>query len=239
MALKLCLWFSKHGFLSQVGSLRVSWCLATWSTSLCHSCLWSTAMSSSVHGTPSQHEAWRRMKLRWMRWRRRCSMSPKRRDCSQPRDASPSPSGSTSFYLRRRETDRETWRTCEIAWPAHRRTESQRRRVLSALGALPRKIQDVSVQVPQRRPDSRTSVKGDSSSTHPEDMSSAGRSSCDVWSSQYQDGELDSGNGLVLFVMESYWNTFCLAIYVCSPKENLSFTVFTSLRHLLVFAWKT
>lgn len=147
--------------LPQVGLLRVSWCPATWSTSLCPSCLWSTATSSCVHGTPTQREVWRQMKLRWMRWPRRCCTSPKRRDCSQPRDASPYPSGSTSFSPRRRDgTDGETWRRCEIALPAHLHTEPQRTCVFSARRTLPPpplppQIQHVSVQVPQRRPGSR------------------------------------------------------------------------------------
>lgn len=117
--------FFPYGSLPQVGSLRVSSCPATWSISSCHSCLWSTAMSSSVRGTPMQHAVWRRMKLRWMRWPRQCCMSPKRKDCSQPRDASPYPSGSTSFSRRRRGGQRdleEVW-DCFTSPSAYRATE--------------------------------------------------------------------------------------------------------------------
>lgn len=142
-------------------------------------------MSSSAHGTPTQHEVWRPMKLRWMRWPRRCCMSPKKRDCSQPRDASPYPSGSTSFSPRRRggQTD---WRRCEIALPAHLHTEPQRSSLLcSTYSPRPTspQIQHVSVQVPQRSPrqQGRSSIRGESNTTHPADMSSARRSSCAVW----------------------------------------------------------
>lgn len=81
----------------QVGSLRVSWCPATWSISSCRSCLSSTAMSNSVHATPMRLEVWRWTKQHWTRLPRQCCMSPKRRDSSQPRDASPYHSGSISF----------------------------------------------------------------------------------------------------------------------------------------------
>lgn len=90
----------------QVALLRVTWCPATWSTSLCPSCPSSTATSNCARATPSQPEACRWMRRRWTRSPRRCCTSPKRSDCSRPRGASPYPSGSTSFSRRGR-----------IAWP--------------------------------------------------------------------------------------------------------------------------
>lgn len=90
----------------QVASLRVTWCPATWSTSSCPSCPSSTATLNCAPATPSQPEACRWMRRRWTRWPRRCSTSPKRSDCSPPRDASPYHSGSTSFSRRGK-----------IAWP--------------------------------------------------------------------------------------------------------------------------
>lgn len=61
--------------------------------------------------------------------------------------------------------DRETWRRCEIALPAHLHTEPQRRCVLSALlYVLPphtdTQIQHVSVKAPRRRP-GRSSSRGE------------------------------------------------------------------------------
>lgn len=53
-----------------------------------------------------QPEAWRQMRQPWMRWPRRCCMFPKTRDCSQPRDVSPYPRGSTSFFPRRKHRQR-------------------------------------------------------------------------------------------------------------------------------------
>ena len=60
-------------------------------------------MSSCVRATPTWRGAWRRMRPHWMKWPRRCSTCPKKKDCSQPRDANPYPSGSTSSSHRRRE----------------------------------------------------------------------------------------------------------------------------------------
>lgn len=68
------------------------------------------------------------MRQHWMRWPRRCCTFPKRRDSSQPKDASPSRRGSTSFSPRRKERERETQRPgggVTIAFPAHLHSEPQ------------------------------------------------------------------------------------------------------------------
>lgn len=61
---------------------------------------------------PMEHGAWTRMKQLWTRWPKRCCTSPKKKDCSQPRDASPYLRGSTSSSRRSR---------CEASVPAHQR----------------------------------------------------------------------------------------------------------------------
>lgn len=46
--------------------------------------------------------AWNRTRRPWTRWPKRCCTSPRRKDCSQPRDASPYLRGSTSSSRRSR-----------------------------------------------------------------------------------------------------------------------------------------
>lgn len=96
---------------------------------------------------------------------RQCCMSPKRRDCFQPRDASPYPRGSTSSSPRTRvkqadkHTGRETWRRCDIALPAHLQTEEMPF-LLCYTKPHPPQIQHVSVLVPQRRADPEEKAAG-------------------------------------------------------------------------------
>lgn len=77
-----------------------------------------------------QPEAWRQMRLPWMRWPRRCCMSLKRRDCSQLRDASQYLRGSTSFFPR--HSHRQRWRPGGVRL-LYQPVEPQRRYLFSAL----------------------------------------------------------------------------------------------------------
>lgn len=79
------------------------------------------------------------------------------------------------------------------------------------------------------RQQGRSSIRGESSTTHPADMISARRSSCAVWllfftcwfeSSQYQNGELDSMSGLchrelLIHFLSHYFCLFTLAQVMC------------------------
>lgn len=156
--------------------LRVSWCLVTWLTSLCPFCPWSTVTLSSVHGTHTQHEVWKQMKPRWMRWPRQCCMFPKRRDCSQPKDASPYLRGSTSFFPRARRKQRDGPGGVRLLYQpiciqSHRDVSSL---LCTAYFPLPPQMQHVSVQVPSQkaRHQGRSRVRGQSSVTQPAEMGS-------------------------------------------------------------------